>query len=390
MSQSDPGFDVDALKREIKREIVKQKILETFDDEEISFSEYLGIFERNALYLILVPVLVFAIGWMMTTERTYYQSHATLFMHGSSASSQPQASGGLSGLLSGLGISGGSDGGGSGYLGAIMESRRMQQDVMSRVNLASYPNCLAPEWKNIKTEKSGLMRVAVSTTIATLSQALVNAHLEAMENQMNRPAKKKRKYLEMKLEFTEKELKQKEEELKKFQLENQCLTIENKVSPVYTKFHGMKNELFESGILVRITDEMLKKLGNISGVLAAEMEKLREEIKKKVYTEVMPEMAAQLTDFPRQLLEFKKMERELKLKEGLYASFLQQLEVAKVNDIEEEGQFEVVDEALPGVPLPKNMSKKVVAASIISFFAVLSLVILGEIRAAYKGERKKD
>jgi hypothetical protein len=393
------GIDIESLKKEIKQEFVKQKILESLEDDEINLSQYLSILGRHKITLLIVPVIMAIAASILFNDGKFYKSQATIFIHGMSQVGAQQSA--LSGLLGGLGLGGGAAGNsGSGYLNVLLKSKKLEKEAFKLVRIASYaeevlPNypiskLLGKEWKKTKFEADGALTFEMETRSATLSMELINSYLTLLETNMKRPEKKKRMYLEKQVSQTVSDLQTMEKNLKEFQEKQQCLTFDTKAAPLFSKFYSLKEQVLEIDISEPINEKLLKVLGRIPDLMRIEIQKLTDETKRATLQKVLPEFEKQLENLPGLALEYKRLERDLKIKEKLFALFIEQFEMAKINDVVEDSQIELIDPPELGSPVPGKQLQKIVAAAVVGFFLALMLVIFQEFGASTPEDEEKE
>lgn len=365
---ADPDIDPEALKKEIKQELLKREILMGIEDDEIDLFELGQVLWRRWRLVVAMPVAVALLAVVITLLMpNYYKAQTTIFVHakGGGAMSSLLSSLPLGGMLGGLGVGGGS----AEYLMALLKSRAITDRIIRRFDLATstlilgdplprdlrYDDVLkaVEDMVSITKDKDGLITVAVETKSATFSAEIAEAYLGFLKELTKGPAREKRVFVETQLEKVKRELQEAELAFKAFQDRHQLVALDEQAKALIENLVKLEAAKVESQIALKMQDSLLKASGNVPELVKLEAQKVSEQARQAGLEKAIASVTRQLETVPQLTLEFTRLMRDLKVKEKVFGVLTEQLEMAKIAEAEEGSTFEIIDRARP----PERKSK---------------------------------
>lgn len=395
---SNSEINTEQLKKEVKEELLKREIMMGLQEDEIDLFELFSVLKRNWIIIIIFPIIVSIIvaGYSLSLPN-FYKSSGTIFIH---------SSGSMSGLamlmsnfsgISGLGGSGGDIGN---YLTVFLKSATMSNYIIDKFGIATNPAIVGQNFvpnptkpiirdqllqkmsKIVSIEndpKQGLITISAETMSATESARIVDAYIKRLTEFAKGPQKEKRKFIEKQLAEKDIELKKAEENFQKYQSENKIFAIDRQAEKYADKLASLETQKATSNISLEMQRSLLKSSGSVPELVKVESQKVAEEAKTEAIQKEINELESQLQSFPEKSLNFLRLQRDLKVKEKLYAVLSEQLEMAKIAEKEERSQFEVIDEArIPELKSKPRRSIMVILSGLSSGVLVVFLVFLKE------------
>lgn len=366
-------INTEQLKKEVKEELLKREIMMGLQEDEIDLFELFEVLKKHWKLIIIFPILVAVIvaGYSLTMPN-YYKSSGTIFVHSSSGS------GALSSLMSSIPMAGlmglGGGGGGANYLTVYLKSVTMSDYIIKRFGIATHPAIVGENYqpdpskpiiydnllKNMEKivtvdndAKTGLITISAETMSATTSAEIVTAYIERLDKFSKGPQKEKRIFIEKQLDKIGKELEVAENEYKVFQDKYKLFSLDKQTAAQIDKMAQLESQRVSSNISLEMQQSMLKSSGSVPELVKVEAQKVAEEAKAEAIKKEISEVEKELANLPDISLEFIRLQRNLKVKEKLYAVLTEQYEMAKITEAEEGSQFEVID----GARIPELKSK---------------------------------
>ena len=401
-------INTEQLKKEVKEELLKREIMMGLQEDEIDLFELFAVLKKHWKLIIIFPILVAVIvaGYSLTMPN-YYKSSGTIFVHSSSAS------GGLASLMNSIpmaglmGLAGG--GGGANYLTVYLKSATMSDYIIKRFGIATnpaivgenytpdpnkpvyYDNLLKKMEKIVTVDndpKTGLITISAETMSATTSAEIVTAYIERLDKFSKGPQKEKRIFIEKQLEKIGKELEVTENEYKEFQDKYKLFSLDKQTAAQIDKMAQLESQRVSSNISLEMQQSMLKSSGSVPELVKVEAQKVAEEAKAEAIKKEISEVEKELANLPDISLEFIRLQRNLKVKEKLYAVLTEQYEMAKITEAEEGSQFEVIDVAR--IPEIKSKPKRAIMVILAGLSAGVLAVFMAFLQEFVKRRKEQE
>ena len=386
-----PAFDAEALKNEIKHDLLKQEILRDLDEDEIDLFELGAVLVRHWRLVVLFPfVVAVLVALYSLTMPNFFKAKATIFVH--------SKSGGMSSLLSSIpmaGLLGGLPGGGSSgeYLMAYLKSRTITDEIIQQFNLATDPLIIGDKPPEkvyyddllkimdqvvaVSQDKSGLITLTAETRSASFSTELVRGYLGKLANFAKGPARQKRMFVEEQLNKVNEELAAAEMAFKAFQDEHKLVSIDEQSKAVIGKLVELESSKVQSEIQLKMQESLLQSSGNLPHLVQVESKKVAEEAKQAALAKAIGIAEGDLKALPALGLQYVRLKRHLAVREKVFSMLTEQFEMAKISEAEEGSMFEIMDQ--PRVPDRKSKPRR----SIIVILAGLTAGMLGVFAAFF-------
>ena len=394
-------INTDQLKKEVKEELLKREIMMGLQEDEIDLFELLAVLKKYWKLIVVFPVVIAILvaGYSLLMPN-YYKAQGTIFVHSSSGGSGMLASlmGSLpiSGLMGGLG-----GGGGANYLTCFLQSATMSDYIIKTFGIATNPAIIGDKLpdpdepiiyddilkmmeKIVSVDndaKTGLITISAETMNATTSAEIVAAYIDRLGKFSMGPQKEKRIFIEKQLALVGKELEVTENEYKNFQDKHKMYALDKQTAANIDKMALLETQRVTSNISLEMQQSLLKSSGNVAELVKMEAQKVAEEAKTEAIKKEIGEMEKELATLPEVSMEFLRLQRNLKVKEKVYAVLTEQYEMAKITEAEEGSQFEVIDQ--PRIPERKSKPKRAImvilaglSAGVLAVFAAFLMEFL--------------
>ncbi len=401
-------INTEQLKKEVKEELLKREIMMGLQEDEIDLFELLAVLKKHWMLIIFLPIIVAgAVAGYSLTMPNYYKSSGTIFVHSSSGS------GALSSLMSSIPMAGlmglGGGGGGANYLTVYLKSATMSDYIIKRFGIATHPaivgenyvpdpsnpivydNLLKKMDKIVTVDndpKTGLITISAETMSATTSAEIVTAYIERLDKFSKGPQKEKRIFIEKQLEKIGKELEVAENEYKVFQDKYKLFALDKQTAASIDKMAQLESQRVNSSISLEMQQSLLKSSGSVPELVKVEAQKVAEEAKAEAIKKEISEVEKELAALPDISLEFIRLQRNLKVKEKLYAVLTEQYEMAKITEAEEGSQFEVIDQAR--IPELKSKPKRAIMVILAGLSTGVLAVFLAFLQEFIKRRKEQE
>ena len=401
-------INTEQLKKEVKEELLKREIMMGLQEDEIDLFELLAVLKKHWKLIIIFPFIVaIAVAGYSLTMPNFYKSSGTIFVHSSGGG------GALSNLMSSIPMAGlmglGGGGGGANYLTVYLKSATMSDYIIKRFGIATHPAIVGENYKPDPTKpiiydnllkmmdkivtidndaKTGLITISAETMSATTSAEIVSAYIERLDKFSKGPQKEKRIFIERQLEKLGKELEAAENEYKAFQDKYKLFALDKQTAATIDKMAQLESQRLNSTISLEMQQSMLKSSGSVPELVKVEAQKVAEEAKAEAIKKEISEVEKELANLPDISLEFIRLQRNLKVKEKLYAVLTEQYEMAKITEAEEGSQFEVIDQAR--IPELKSKPKRAIMVILAGLSAGVLAVFLAFLMEFIKRRKEQE
>ena len=243
--------------------------------------------------------------------------------------------------------------------------------------------------------KTGLITISAETMNATTSAEIVAAYIDRLGKFSMGPQKEKRIFIEKQLALVGKELEATENEYKNFQDKYKMFALDKQTAAAIDKMALLETQRVTSNISLEMQQRLLKSSGNVAELVKMEAQKVAEEAKTEAIKKEIGEMEKELATLPDVSMEFLRLQRNLKVKEKVYAVLVEQYEMAKITEAEEGSQFEVIDQ--PRIPERKSKPKRAImvilaglSAGVLAVFAAFLMEFLKRRKEQEAKEAEKN
>lgn len=296
---------------------------------------------------------------------------------------------------------GGSSQGGDNTL-IVLRSRSMAEELAKQLNLQQYYGTSRLEdavstvrgATKILPSRDGPIQITVEDKDSQKAAEIANSYAGVLNRFLTRMgagvSTGQRRFVEDRLRETEVVLRKAEENLKDFQEKNRTVVLPTQATEAITAAATLRAQLVAQEIqlqqvrrfatesnpevitLKRIIGELKRQIGQAqygSGMDLPPAGQNRGGSQKEIY---LP--AAKV---PETVLAFSRLARDVKVQEALYTLLLQQLEQAKISELQDIPSVEILDPALPpGQPKPINIGQKMVIYGFIGMSVGIMLALV--------------
>lgn len=394
-------INLEELKKEIKHDLIKQKILTTDNADEIDLLQLINILARNWRTIIgfTFGITVLSIFVSLLLPNIYI-SKASIFVHTGSISF---SLGNLPSYLANFIPTSGRNN--VDYVVTILNSDKFAETLIKELNLATntiifgdpIPTKLTYDdvIKKIQNDvicitktKEGLIKIEVETKSATLSAEIANTSLKILSKLMKGPQQEKKKFIENLLKNNSIELKELEEAFKNFQDQHKVIEISEQAKALVDRLVKLEEQKIQSQINLKMYSSLLNLSGNLPELVKIEAQKVSEQAKLQEIEKTIASLTNFIESVPQLNLDHTRLIRNLKVKEKVHSMLVEQLELAKISAVEEGSYFEVIDN--PRIPNKKSKPHRtliVIISFIAAFFISIFVALISE---SLKQNHKQD
>lgn len=360
------------------------------------------LWERRRLIALVASVGLAASVAVAAIQPSVYTAGATIMPIDVAANRlSPEAtSGGVGALLSGAGI--GRDGTISDKLVALLRSRSVTDAVLKKHHLLAAVIGQTPKAGEERAALnaayrqldrtlvakpdplSGLIFVNAAHPSPEVAASLANAFVAELAVFLNdnslTSTRRKREFLEQKLQNVSRELGRMQADLVTFQEQYNLVSLETQTQSMVQSFMALKNQLMakemEADLQAKsVSSNDMELLG-----LRQEVARLKDSLQEMELGTSEGSLA--LKDLPRLSARMTRLQRDLATKQKVFDLLTEQLELAKIEEAKEALSFQVIDEAVPPAePSQPNRPFVVLAGALISLFlGMLVALVAGKAR----------
>jgi len=389
-------IDTKSLKKEVIEELARREILMSLEEDEIDLFELFRVLLKNWKLVIFLPLsamLLTAVYSLSIPDQ--YRSTGTVFVHskGNSIASNLSMFTSISGFgnmgLQGLNSIGD-------YLPALLNSNAMKKRVINHFGLATstlifgdplpsnqrFDEVLkkVEEIISINKNKDGLISISAETASAAFSASLVNSYLKYLGEMVKGPTREKRAFIENQLKRTVAELEKAELALKSFQESNNLIAFDAQAAKIVEQLASLESKQIESDISLKMNLSILKEAEEFPELEnKLEARRIAEQSRISTIGQMISETEGNLARFPALSLTYARLKRDLLIKEKVFATLTEQLEIARVSESEEGSTFEVIDEPFAaGIHSKPRRSIMVILAGISTLVVAIFTAFLLE------------
>jgi tyrosine-protein kinase Etk/Wzc len=350
-----------------------------WQDDEINLLDYWRVIQtRKWMILGLVFVSVFTAGFYSYFIATkIYESKAAIL-------APKESGGGASGLAAALAASGVGQilGGAGGLLPgggsnrdtfvAILKSRTMAEDLVSRFNLKDYYEAKFIEdavktlekATDISVSKEGVITVAVDDKNPKLAADLANAYVTNLDRLFARlgttDAGRQRAFIADRLDKTERGLRQAEENLRRFQETNKAIVLTDQSKAAIEGAAQARGQIAASEVQLEAMRAFATENNPQVVQLRRQIAEMKRQLGQMEYGKGLELSAANptgnqgrrefhvpFTKVPELGMELIRLTREVKVQETVFGLLTAQFEQAKIAEARDTPTVQVLDRAKP-------------------------------------------
>lgn len=351
-------------------------------DDEIYLLEYLLVIGKNAKQIFRACFVagIFGLGIVFLLPNIYIATARIM--------PPPENSGGLAGMLGGMGdlasIAGISVGGSSGelYVG-MLKSRTISDAIIDRFNLMEVydQNYRVKMYEKLEKivkvslgKDDGIISISVEDEDAQRSADIANAYVEELMklnvkfNLGN--AGRQRVFLEERLSIVKRDLANAEEALRSFQKGNNAIRLDEQAKAIIENISLLKGQIaskeVELGVAKSYQTEQSPEVKVLRESLTGLKGQLRQLEQSTDGKKVTGDIFIATANVPDVGLQFARVMREFKIQEALNELLTKQYEMAKIEEAKNTSTLQVLDSAVP--PDKKSKPKRSLILILLIFF----------------------
>lgn len=325
----------------------------SYYEDEIDLMDYIRpLLPRWKLLLIVVVLGGIASLLITRILPKQYRSTAVVFV---------QQSSGMANALKGMSIpfvSGNSSN--TEYINAILESNSMRTAIINELDL-SHNKTLFPKFHptiddtlerldkvmSITQNKSGAVTITVTTADPYLSAKIANKSVDLLGNYVVTASTKKVEFTRKKLGETVKELNEAQNDLRKFMETYQVISIDDQSKDLFLQVGTLDRKILTlKSDLARLTADLSNSC-NLAELTQKEVQRRSLEASLQTMEQQKAEIKARLMKLPSLGPKYADIQRRLLGLGKTYELLAQQYQLARVAQQGENGDYQVLDRAMP-------------------------------------------
>lgn len=373
-------------------------------DDEINLLDYWRVIQKyRRMILGLAFISVFTAGFYSYFIATkIYESKSAILAPRESGGGGAGIAGALSSstvgqLLGGLGSIIQSGATNRDTFLAILKSRTMAEDLVSRFNLKDYYKGrftedairILEKATDIKVTKEGVITVAVEDKDRKLAAAIANAYVTTLDRLFSRlgttDASRQRAFIADRLEKTEKALRQAEEALRRFQEKNKAVVITEQTRTAIEEAAKQRGQIAAAEVQLEVMRSFATE-GNPQLIQQKrQIEEMKRQLAQMEYGRGLDPgsgadtLARDKQDFhvpftkvPELGMDLVRLTREVKIQETVFSLLTSQFEQAKIAEARDTPVVQILDRAVPAEirSKPKTSLNMAIAGALSLFIGV--------------------
>ncbi len=227
-------------------------------------------------------------------------------------------------------------------------------------------------------KKSGVISISYTATDPEMAARISNAYAEELEDYLKSntlsTVKRNRLFIEEQLDKNVQELNQYESALKNFHLQNKIVSLDAQTQASIKAYADLKARLVSAEVDLKLLQRSSLPGDPKVQLKEQEVAELKLQL-SKIENASGDGPTVTFQKAPELGLSQARIERELAVRRKVFELLTQQLEMAKIQEAQEEASFQVLDAAIP--PEKKSGPKR----AIIVVIALLASTVLGTILA---------
>lgn len=280
---------------------------------------------------------------------------------------------------------------------AILKSRTMAEDLVSRFNLKDYYKGrftedairILEKATDIKVTKEGVITVAVEDKDRKLAAAIANAYVTTLDRLFSRlgttDASRQRAFIADRLEKTEKALRQAEEALRRFQEKNKAVVITEQTRTAIEEAAKQRGQIAAAEVQLEVMRSFATE-GNPQLIQQKrQIEEMKRQLAQMEYGRGLDPgsgadtLARDKQDFhvpftkvPELGMDLVRLTREVKIQETVFSLLTSQFEQAKIAEARDTPVVQILDRAVPAEirSKPKTSLNMAIAGALSLFIGV--------------------
>ncbi|MCF7859077.1 MAG: hypothetical protein K9N07_07125 [Candidatus Cloacimonetes bacterium] len=278
---------------------------------------------------------------------------------------------------------------------AILNSRTFSRDIVIKFNLIDYlklddRDSLMVMDKAIEhlrlnmlglslDDESGMISITIKSKDKYLSADIANYYCYKINdynlNTRMSSGKRKRIFIETRLNEIKSDIDSLADKMKEFQEENNVIIFSDQVSDIITNYVGLVSQKRKLDIEYEYTVNNLKEMTPLIEELTQRREILKQQIENLEYSKTKnSKYIINIDDVPQLTLLYKNYEAEYRILKELYSFLYPQFETAKIEELKDLPTINVIDRAVPaGIRSWPKRAKLCIMSFLVAF--ILSSII---------------
>jgi uncharacterized protein involved in exopolysaccharide biosynthesis len=385
-------------------------------DDEVNLLDYWRVLRKRGWMIFgLAFASVFATGYYSYFIATkIYESKAAILAPKESSgggasglaslltsSAGGQALGGFGGGLGGLFLGGGTN---RDAFIAILKSRTMAEEIVSRFNLKEYYEKkftedairALQEVTDISVSKEGVISVRVEDKDPKLAADIANIYVTNLDRLFAKlgttDASRQRRFVAERLDKTEKGLSQAEGALRRFQEKNKAIVLTEQSKSAIEAAAKVRGQIAAAEVQLEVTRGFATENNPDVLALKRQIGEMKRQLARMEYgkgLELSPEnmdggqdkqeFQVPFTKVPELGMELVRLMRELKIQETMFNLLTAQYEQAKISEARDTPNVQVLDRAIPAERKSKPKTTiNMAIAGVLSLFVGIFLAFFLE------------
>jgi uncharacterized protein involved in exopolysaccharide biosynthesis len=247
------------------------------------------------------------------------------------------------------------------YIVAVLNSRVLAQAVVREVDFP-YPPGLrraaaqavgglderVGALQKITTirERRGLITIAVNTADPVLAMKTANAYVRLLDRHVQRRSTQRRRFVESQLDETRAALREAEEAYRRFQDREGVVALDVELQETIKALVALEAEVAKTDAALEENGRMAQETGSLAEIAALQTQRAGLRGRQAELRRLVSETRARLGAVPAQALQAARLRREVEIQARRYVLLLEQYQLARISEQQEEALFQSIDPAV--------------------------------------------
>ncbi|MDI6773000.1 MAG: GNVR domain-containing protein [bacterium] len=248
------------------------------------------------------------------------------------------------------------------YVVAVLKSRVLAEAVVKDVDLPYPPRPRraaaqapgAPDERigilqkmTTVRERRGLVTIAIDAPDPALAAKAANAYVRLLDRYVQKRSTVKRQFIETQLEEARHELRSAEEAYRRFQNREGVVALDVELQEAVKALGALESEAGKTEAALAENVRMTEESGSLVEIAALQTQHAGLRGRQEELRRLIARMRSRLDAVPAQALQAARLRRNVELLTRRYALLLEQYQLTRIAEQQEETIFQVIDPAVP-------------------------------------------
>lgn len=296
-----------------------------------------------------------------------YESNATIYAQNGSS---------MASFLSNLPISISTGATGNNYLLTVLKSDTLAISTIDDMKLRTNPLFAGDEHMSLqealekfrenvhaKEGKSGGIVLSVRAKDPRLAADIANRMLDGLQSAIVTSSKRKVAFISGKLSQTSDDLEEAEDAMQRFMETNQVASLTDETKSLVDQLSALDGKLLEQDVEIKSVNAELASAGNLDSLVDLEVRSQALQSSRDYMVKKRDDLRARLKTLPSVATKYARLQRRIAVLSKTFELLTEQLQLARITQQGEDGQYQIVDRARPN---PKKVAPRVLVNTLVA------------------------